>query len=283
MNAHRRHTRTADLVQAWATRIFVWLFLAIVLFPAVWVLAVSFRAGDAFYSDEIWPRVLTWKNYAMLLTDTDFPLWVYNTLKIAVIVSAIQFGLTSTAAYAFSRLRFRGRVAGLMGLIVFQMFPATMVLASNYILLGRLHLLNTHTGYILISSGAGAYAIWLLKGYIDNIPVEVDEAAAVDGATRWQIFTKIILPLSRPFIAVQVLFTVLGMFSEFMSASIFLKNPRLYTIAVGMQNYVGGDFQANRWPVFAAGAVLTSIPLVAIWMLLQKQLIAGLTRGAVKG
>lgn len=279
----RHRIRSGDLIQVWATRIFIWLFLVVALFPCVWVLAVSFRSGDAFYSDEIWPRVLTWKNYATLLLKTDFPLWVYNTLKVAAAVSAIQFGLTSTAAYAFSRLRFRGRVAGLMALVVFQMFPATMVLAANYVLLGRLHLLNTHTGYILISSGAGAYAIWLLKGYIDNIPIALDEAAAVDGATHWQIFTKIILPLSRPFIAVQVLFTVLGMFSEFMSASIFLKNPKLYTVAVGMQSYVGGAFQANHWPIFAAGAVLASIPLVTIWMLLQKQLIAGLTRGAVKG
>jgi len=279
----KQRARAAILAQAWATRLFIWVFLVITLFPAVWVAAVSFRAGDAFYSDEIWPRVLTWKNYVLLLTKTNFPLWVYNTVKIAAILSVIQFFQTSTAAYAFSRMRFRGRVAGLMGLIIFQMFPATMVLASNYILLGRLHLLNTHAGYILISSGAGAYAIWLLKGYIDNIPVELDEAAAVDGATRWQIFTRIILPLSRPFVAVQVLFTVLGMFSEYMNASIFLKNAKLYTVAVGMQTFVGGDFQANKWPQFAAGAVLTSVPLVALWMFLQKHLIAGLTRGAVKG
>jgi arabinogalactan oligomer/maltooligosaccharide transport system permease protein len=180
-------------------------------------------------------------------------------------------------------MRFVGHRWGLTALLILQMFPATMSLASNYILLVKLGLFNSHLGYILISSGAGAYMIWFVKGYFDNIPKELDEAALVDGATRWQIFRYIMLPLVRPFIAVQVLWAIIGTFSEFMSASIFLKSPNLWLQAVGMQRMVGGAFQANQWPVFAAGAVLVSIPLVILWMFLQRHLIAGLTRGAVKG
>lgn len=278
-----RRLRPYEQVSLWSARISLWSFTALTLFPVVWVTAVSFRAGDAFFADNIWPEKLTWKNYHTILFETDFLLWFRNTLKVGAAVSFIQFAMTATAAYAFSRLRFYGRRYGLMALVVLQMFPATMAMASNYILLAKLKLINTHAGYILVSSGAAAFMIWMLKGYIDAIPRELDEAALVDGATRWQVFLKIILPLSRPFIAVQVLFTMLGTFGEFMNASLFLRDPKLWPMAVGMFRLVGGNFQAQRWPVFAAGAVLVSLPLALLWMALQRHLIAGLTRGAVKG
>lgn len=279
----RTRLRPYQRVNLWAARIFLWSFTALTLFPVLWVVAVSFRVGDAFFADNIWPEKLTWDNYYQILFQSDFLLWFRNTVKVGAAVSLIQFFMTATGAYAFSRLRFFGRRYGLVTLVLLQMFPATMAMASNYILLAKLKLINTHTGYILVSSGAAAFMIWMLKGYIDSIPRELDEAALVDGATRWQVFMKIILPLSRPFIAVQILFTMLGTFGEFMNASLFLRNPKLWPMAVGMFRFVGGNFQAQKWPVFAAGAVLVSLPLVVLWMLLQRHLISGLTRGAVKG
>lgn len=282
VRVHRR-IRPAQRLQLWVTRLFLWILIPVTLFPCVWVLAVSLRRGQAWYDDSIWPRYTTWRNYTDLLTATKFPLWVANTVLYAGVVGLVQFLMTATAAYAFSRLRFRFRMPGLLSLIVFQLFPPTMTLAANYILLLRLHLYDTRFGYILVNCSAVAFTIWLLKGYMDNLPRELDEAAMVDGANLWQVFVKIILPLCRPFIAVQLVWSVLGMFSEFLNATVFLKNPNLYPLTIGMNRMIGGSFQANDWPKFAAGAVLTSVPLVIIWMLLQKHLVAGLTRGAVKG
>lgn len=278
----RRRLRPYERAGLWATRLFLIAFTIVILIPIAWVFSMSFQKGDIGFLDSIWPNSFSLENYRYVFRETEYSVWVWNTLKVSGTVALIQFFQTATAAYAFSRMRFWGRRYGLMVLLLIQIFPSTMAIASNFVLLAKTHLYDTHLGYILISSGGSGYAIWLLKGYIDGIPRELDEAAAVDGANRWVTFWRIIFPLSTPFLAVQALWTIMGLFSDFIGANVYLRDPHLTVLAVGLKNFIDSQFSAH-WPPFAAAAVVTCVPLVIIWLTLQRAMIAGLTRGAVKG
>lgn len=224
----------------------------------------------------------TTKNYVELFTRTKFPLWLKNSTIVAATTGLLQLFLTATAAYAFSRMKFRGRRYGLMVMLLLQMFPSFLSVSAIYFMWAKLNLTDSLLGLILALGGTQAFNIWLLKGYFDNIPRELDEAAHVDGASTWQVFWKILIPLSRPFLAVLFMWTFLGNFTEFLLTSVLNKNPQAYTLALGLRQFVTNQF-TTRWTVFAAASVVLCVPLVAIWMYLQKHLIAGLTQGAVKG
>lgn len=279
-----RQIRPHDLAMLWTARVIIWVFLLVSLFPTLFVISASFRPGDSFLTGDFLPTFtdFTIKNYVELFTKTKFPLWLKNSTIVAATTGLLQLILTATAAYAFSRMKFRGRRYGLMVMLLLQMFPSFLSVSAIYFMWAKMNLTDSLPGLILALGGTQAFNIWLLKGYFDNIPRELDEAAHVDGASTWQVFWKILIPLSRPFLAVLFMWTFLGNFTEFLLTSVLNKNPQAYTLALGLRQFVTNQF-TTRWTVFAAASVVLCVPLVAIWMYLQKHLIAGLTQGAVKG
>lgn len=271
----------------WISRIIIWVMLIIVLFPLVSIIVASLSKGNYFYQGTFFPSEITFDNYKGLFSgDTskggNFPIWVKNSLLLCSTVAILNLFLTGTAAYAFSRLRFKGRRYGLMSLLVLQMFPAMMTISAIYFMLYKLDLIDNLWALVVIFAAGSAYNIWLLKGYFDSLPLELDEAAMVDGASHWQVFTKIILPLAKPMLAVMFLFSFIGTYSEYIISSVALKSPENYTVALGLRSFINNQFSAN-WTAFSAAAVISSVPIVIIFMLLQRFIQKGLVAGAVKG
>ena len=279
---YERKLRPAERRMAWISRIFIWFMLLVVLFPVLAVVSASMAKGEVFTQTTLIPSAWTLENYAKVLTETNFLIWVKNSLIICVVVSVIQLLLTVPMAFAFSRLKFWGRKNGLMMLLLLQMFPAAMSLPAILALAYRLDGMDHIITLIIIQAGAGAFNVWLLKGAIDGIPKELTEAAYVDGASTFQTFTMIILPLLRNMLLVIFLFTFIGAYSEFIFASALLKSPESLTLAVGMQQFITNNFSAN-WTQYSAAAIMASIPIVAFATIAQKYMAKGLTAGSVKG
>lgn len=269
----------------------VWLALLFALFPIAWVVAASFDRTNTLVGQRLIPAFVTLDNDRMLVADERYPFlrWLWNSIKVSGLHSLFSVFLCALAAYAFSRFRFRGWRAGLFALILVQIFPQVLALVAIYLLLlaiGRVVPalgLNTHAGRIMVYLG-GAVGVntWLMKGYFDTIPRSLEESAMIDGATHFQVFLRIILPLVRPILAVVFILTFIGSYSDFILARVLLQSNENLTMAVGMNLFISDQY-ARRWGVFSAGALLASIPVVAIFWMLQKQLIAGLSKGAVKG
>ncbi|MFR5593097.1 MAG: sugar ABC transporter permease [Clostridium perfringens] len=279
---YERKLRPAERRMAWISRIFIWFMLLVVLFPVFAVVSASMAKGEVFTQTTLIPSAWTLENYAKVLTETNFLIWVKNSLIICVVVSVIQLLLTVPMAFAFSRLKFWGRKNGLMMLLLLQMFPAAMSLPAILALAYRLDGMDHIITLIIIQAGAGAFNVWLLKGAIDGIPKELTEAAYVDGASTFQTFTMIILPLLRNMLLVIFLFTFIGAYSEFIFTSALLKSPESLTLAVGMQQFITNNFSAN-WTQYSAAAIMASIPIVAFATIAQKYMAKGLTAGSVKG
>lgn len=269
-------------ISLWLSRIVIWIVLIMVLFPALWIVMASFSKGDSFFMTSLVPQQLSVENYVSLFRETDFALWVFNSLKLCLIVAVIQLVLTSLSAYAFSRLRFPGRTKGLMALLVLQVFPNSMALAGYYVLIYKFGLADNFLAIILVLAAGSAFNIWLLKSYMDGIPKELDEAAFVDGAGHFTTFFRIVLPLATPELVVIFLFSFIGTYSEYVISSVFLQSPGNFTLAIGLQSFITNQFAAH-WTLFAAAAVLASLPIMLIFMMLQKYIQNGLTAGGVKG
>jgi arabinogalactan oligomer/maltooligosaccharide transport system permease protein len=206
-----------------------------------------------------------------------------NSAVIALGTTILGVFLACTAAYAFSRFRFPGRAFGLLTFLVVQMFPCTLLMIPLYVILSKLGLLNSVLGLILVySTTAIPFCVWMLKGYFDTIPRELEEAALIDGASRLRIFYGIILPLARPAIAVTALFSFMTAWNEYILAATFLNQETSYTLPVLIKSYVG-EYGSTQWGSFAAGAIIVSVPVVALFYVLQRHLVAGLTAGGVKG
>lgn len=281
MQSKRKSTQKEN-ISLWLSRIVIWIVLIMVLFPALWIVMASFSKGDSFFMTSLVPKQLSVENYVSLFRETDFALWVFNSLKLCLIVAVIQLVLTSLSAYAFSRLRFPGRTKGLMALLVLQVFPNSMALAGYYVLIYKFGLADNFLAIILVLAAGSAFNIWLLKSYMDGIPKELDEAAFVDGAGHFTTFFRIVLPLATPELVVIFLFSFIGTYSEYLISSVFLQSPGNFTLAIGLQSFITNQFAAH-WTLFAAAAVLASLPIMLIFMMLQKYIQNGLTAGGVKG
>jgi arabinogalactan oligomer / maltooligosaccharide transport system permease protein len=214
--------------------------------------------------------------------------WIFgrqllNSVVISLGTTILGVFLACTAAYAFSRFRFPGQRLGMIAFLVVQMFPATLLIIPMYVILSRMGLLNSAGGLILVyATTAIPFCVWMLKGYFDTIPKELEEAALIDGAGRFKIFYVIILPLARPAIAVTALFSFMTAWNEYIMAATFLNKEESYTLPLLLKSYVG-QHGSTEWGSFAAGAIIVSIPVVALFYVLQKNLVAGLTAGGVKG
>ncbi len=266
----------------WISRIVIWITIVAVMFPALWIVMSSFSAGDSFFLSSLFPEKFSIEHYRELFTNTDFVLWVWNSLKLCLIVAVIQLVLTSLSAYAFARMRFTGRKYGLMSLLILQVFPNSMAVSGYYILIYNFGLVDSNLALIFVLAGGSAFNIWLLKSYIDGIPIELDEAAMVDGAGQFKVFYSIILPLAVPQLVVIFLFSFIATYSEYVITSVFLQTPGKMTLALGLQSFITNQFAAH-WTLFSAAAVISSLPIMIVFMALQKFIQNGLVAGGVKG
>jgi len=256
----------------------------IAVYPVLRVLSVSLRPGDRLLSTSlaIIPEDASLQAYRTILVDRDFLLWVWNSLSITLATAVIGVILAATSAYAFSRWRFPGRGAGLVFLLTTQMIPAAMLMVPLYILAARLGLINTYRGLVIAYSVTSVpFSIWILKGYYDTIPLDLEEAALIDGASRMSAFWRIILPLSTPALAIVFLFNFMQAWSDYMLARIMLQRPDLYTWPVGLENMLH-SFK-TEWATFTAASILVMIPVMTLFLYSSKWLISGLTLGSVKG
>lgn len=262
---------------------------AAVLYPVLLVCKKAFEPGRQFaLSASPVPDAVTLDHFRDLMAaegphgELLFLRHALNSAVVALATTVVGVVLSCTAAYALSRFRFPGRRAGLTTFLVVQMFPASMLLLPLYVLLDRLHLLNSLVGLVLVyATTAIPFCVWTLKGYFDSLPKELEEAARIDGAGPWRIFFTIILPLARPGIAVTALFSFMTAWNEFIMASTFMTDETQYTLPVLLQSSVG-QYSAD-WGLFAAGAIVTSLPVMALFYVLQRSLVGGLTAGSVKG
>jgi arabinogalactan oligomer/maltooligosaccharide transport system permease protein len=261
------------------------------LFPIYMVIISSLNPSGSLQVTSFIPTEISFINYTQLFTDPTIPFmrWMLNSLYIAGLVSILSVVIGAASAFAFSRLRFKGKKIGLQTLLLVQMFPAILALAAVFVIMERVYNfapeigIGTQAGLMLVYLGGSmGVNIWLLKGFVDSIPLELDEAARIDGASPMQIYWQIFVPLAAPVLAVVALLTFIGTFNEYILARLFLVEMETRTVAVGLQQFIGGQFSTN-WGAFAAGSILASIPIVVIFLSLQRYIIAGLTAGSVKG
>lgn len=263
--------------------IYLILMILIVVIPVFWIFTSSLNPGNNLFNSTFFPNNPTFIHYKELFTETRFGIWYWNSIKVGLGSSILSVFLITLTTYAFSRLRFIGRKNGLMIMLILQMFPAMMNLVAIYVLLNLVGLLDTHLGLILVYAGGSIpYNTWLMKGYMDTIPHSLEEAAIIDGASRWTILWRIVLPLSLPIISVIALFTFMGPFTDFLMAQIVLTSPTKWTLAVGLRNFINDQF-GKHFTQFAAGSLLAALPVTVLYLSLQKLLIGGLTRGSNKG
>ncbi len=263
----------------------------IAVYPVLRVVTISLRPNDALLTTDlrIIPQNATLDNYRTVLfgdptknRQSDFFLWLWNSFSVVAVTSIISVILAAVSAYAFSRFRFPGRSAGLVFLLTTQMIPAGMLLLPLFIMLAQLRMINTSLGLIIAYSVSSVpLTIWTLKGYYDTIPIDLEEAALIDGATRFTVFTKIILPLSSPALAIAFLFSFMGGWSEYLVARVVLQKNDLYTWPLGIFTYAQQFTVA--WGQFAAASVMIAVPVMVLFLYSSKWLISGLTLGSVKG
>lgn len=261
------------------------------LFPLYLVVISSVNPTGSLQLTSFIPRDISWNNYKLLFNSPAIPYltWLRNSLVLASAVAIFSVFIGASSAFAFSRLKFKGRKTGVQVLLLVQMFPAILALSAVYVIMERVYRfapsigLGTQAGLLLVYlGGAMGVNIWLLKGFVDSIPIELDEAAKIDGASEVQTYWLIFIPLATPVLAVVALLSFIGTLNEYILARLFLVEMNSRTVAVGLQQFIGGQYSQN-WGPFAAGSILLSIPIVAIFLSLQKYIVSGLTAGSVKG
>ncbi|GIL16828.1 MAG: ABC transporter permease [Oligoflexia bacterium] len=260
------------------------LFSLFAVFPIYVVLSTSFRGDNAFQSTslEFWTKTSSISNYFSLFTSTDFLTWMRNSLWVSAAVTLIGVGFAIGAGYSLSRFPIRGKKTGLLILMTTQMFPCTMLLLPFYIVLSHLQLINSFWGLLIIYSATSLpFCIWQLKGFFDTIPKELEEAARLDGCSHFQVLYKVILPVSLPALAITSLFNFMTAWTEYAIAAVVLQDPQLYTLSIGLKTFQSS--LATQWGLYAAAAIIVSVPVVILFMSLSKFLVSGLTMGSVKG
>jgi arabinogalactan oligomer/maltooligosaccharide transport system permease protein len=267
-----------------ATHAVLVLFSVIAVYPVLQIVTISLRPSDKLLSTslELIPDNATLRSYAALFTERPFLLWMRNSALVSLTVTGTGVVLAAMAGYAFSRFSFFGKKAGMLSLLVTQMFPATMLLLPLYIMLIHLGLINTYLGIIITyTATALPFCIWTMKGYYDTIPTSLEEAARIDGCNQFQAFTKVILPLAAPALVITGLFSFMTAWAEYIVAAQILQDTALWTLPLGLKSFESN--MTTEWGLYGAASLIVMLPVVALFLFLSKWLVSGLTLGSVKG
>ncbi|GAB3710986.1 sugar ABC transporter permease [Nocardiopsis oceani] len=278
----------------WLTRLgwrhaVMWVAVAFAVFPVLFVVSAAINPVGTLSSSQLIPTGASLDNARDLFQNTPFTTWYSNSLFFALTNAAVTVLLSALAAYAFSRMRFKGRRVGLIGLLVIQMFPQFLAIVAIYLMFSNIGDVypalgfDTRWGLLLVYLG-GALSIntWLMKGFFDTVPKELDESAQMDGATHAQVFFRIMLPLVTPVLAIVALLVFISTINEFLMASVFLRDTGSQTLGLGLYQLVDSQRNAN-FGMFAVGALMLSLPTLIVFWFLQRYISEGLTAGAVKG
>lgn len=255
------------------------------LLPIIYALSLSLSSGTSALSSKLTllPTGFTLENYKRIIMEEPFLKWLVNSVVLSVGTMLLALSCSVMSAYAFSRYRFPGRIKALRILLVLNAFPQLLTMFTVFRLFKTFHLLNSRIGLILIYAGSMCiFSILNLKGYFDTIPVEIEEASKIDGASEWELITKIILPLAKPTIIVTAVMVLIYVWNEYLFATTFMLNKDTYTLAGGLYQLQTNDY-GRSWPLFTAASILVSIPILIIFFCIQKHMVSGLTAGGVKG
>ena len=267
--------------------LFLFVLAAVWLIPIFFLIVHSFRAEPGAAIKYLFPKTYTADNYVRLFTDTklfNFPRWYANTLIVSVASCALSTLYVLMISYAFSRLRFRGRKSFMRAGLILNMFPGFMSMIAVYFILKAVGLTQSLLALILVYSGSAALTYYVAKGFFDTIPLALDEAALIDGASRAEIFWKITLPLSKPIVVYTVLMSFMAPWMDFIFASVIMKdNYDNYTVALGLFQMITRENIYDYFTMFCAGSVLVAIPIALLFLFMQKYYVEGVTGGAVKG
>jgi len=268
------------------------IFCIFALYPILFVVTNSFSETANLYNAKLIPEEISFQNFIDLNDNPLAPFysWLLNTYKISFVAAFFNVLLGTMAAFAFSKLKFKGRRIGLLTLILIQMFPAFLAFVALYLLFFQVSDiipfigLGTHAGLILVYLGGSiGFNAWLIKGYMDTIPDSLSESAKIDGATEFQTFYRIIAPLARPSIIVIFIITFIGFYAEFILASLFLRDPEMWTVAVGVITlFIQTNYDAN-WGAIASSSVIAAAPIAITFLIFQDKITGGLITGSVKG
>jgi len=263
----------------------VLIFAALIAaFPIIRVLGVALRPGNRLLDSEfaLIPEGATLESFQHVLFETDLPRWLFNSLVLTTGTAFIGLLIAATSAYAFSRFKFPGRGVGLTLLLATQLIPAAMLLVPLYILAAQLKLTNSYIGMVIgLSVTSVPFSVWILKGYYDTVPIELEEAARIDGCSQLEAFWRVLLPLSTPALAIVFLFNFLAAWNDYFLARIMLTKEDLLTWPLGLQRFQQ-QFQ-TQWNDLAAASILISLPVVLLFLYSSKWLVSGVTAGSVKG
>ncbi|MCM1088378.1 MAG: sugar ABC transporter permease [Blautia sp.] len=265
--------------------LFFILICFITLIPILYAVSLSLSGGSAALGSGIslLPKKMTLDNYRAVLFDEPFLLWLKNSAILSVGTMVLAMGTAVTAAYAYSRYQFKGRKGVLKLLLILNAFPQILSMFALFRLFKTFHLLNSYIGLIIIYAGSMCiFSIWNMKGYFDTIPMEIEEAARIDGAGSGQILYKIVLPLARPAIIVTAVMVLIFVWNEYLFSTTFMMSQDSYTLAAGLYQLQSNDY-SRSWPLFSAAAILVSLPILIVFFCIQKYMVSGLTAGGVKG
>lgn len=279
------NTKQSTRLRVSATYAVLAVVVVAILYPLLWAIGASFNPGNSLISTSMIPKNPTLAHYVELFTSNRilYLQWYLNSMKIGLATMVLTLVLVSFTGYAFSRFRFKGRKNGLMLFLLLQMIPQFSALIAIFVLAQMLGLINSHFLLILIYAGGQIpMNTYLMKGYLDSIPKDLDESARMDGASHFRIFLQIIMPLAKPILAVVAINSFTGPLGDFILASVIVRTPEMYTLPIGLYNLVSDPMGAS-YTTFAAGALLIAVPVTVLFLIVQKQFVSGLTQGGTKG
>ena len=281
----RQKRKAVTGVKVVSLQVFFIALCFVTLIPILYALSVSFNANNSLLSADFSfvPKAFTLANYKAVFTEKPVLLWLKNSVIIAVCTVTIALSVSIPAAYAFSRMRFRGRKTLLNLLILLNAFPSLLSMFAIYKLMNPIGLVDSRLGLIIIYTGTMAvFGLWNMKGYFDTIPYDIEEAARIDGASELQIIRRIVIPLAKPSIIVTAVMVLIYVWNEYIYAVTFMTGSENFTLATGLYSLQAGEMSGS-WPVFAAASLLVSLPVLIIFLYVQRHMVSGLTAGGVKG